>query len=201
MRRIFAFLCVLLAGCIGAIRPPDQPVASGLTGGNARSVQLLMPFQDRRAEPARCGMLKNTYNMEVRNITCETPPAQFLAELLATELKAAGFNVVTSALPDSQTVVLEGSLLQFFLEPDVSPFYIAPEADIHVLLVARSASGLAASRDFYVKGTDASFFVTGSNYQTASNRAVKEIVTNMVAAVSQLMNRFPPLGAPPASRL
>lgn len=117
---------------------------------------------------------------------------------MASELRKAGFNVVTTPSSSSTEVKLEGQLLQFFVEPKVG-FTFTPEADIHIRLVASSQSGLLAEREFYVKGIEISLVGAESNIQAASDKAVHEIIKDMVTAVVNLMDRYPGLGAEQAS--
>lgn len=175
------------------VTPPPQPVGANLSGGKQRTVVLVAPFNDDRPVKNRCGMQKNGYNADTASVFCSAEPAQWLADLLASELRAAGFNVVAAPPSSARAVRIEGRLLQFFVEPKVGVFTFTPEADVHVQLVATSASGLLAERDFYVKGTETSMVGTESNFQAASNSAVRVIVKDMVAAVLALVDRYPDL--------
>lgn len=188
-----ALLVIASSGCAITnmnLAPPRGPVAANLTGGKQRYVAVVVPFADERQTPQRCGMKKNGYNMDTASVLCTEPPATFLATLLASELRAAGFEVYTNAAPNG-AVKLEGHLLQFFVEPKVGFVTFTPEADVHVRLVASSTSGLLAERDFYVKGTETSLVGTDENMQRASDTAVRAIVRDMVAAVLSLLDRYP----------
>ncbi len=187
---------LLVGGCAFTnltVTPPQQLIGANLSGGKQRAVVVVAPFSDDRPFKNRCGMQKNGYNMDTASVFCSAEPAQWLADLLGSEFSAAGFNVVAAPPTSARAVRLEGRLLQFFVEPKVGVFTFTPEADIHVQLVASSASGMLAQRDFYVKGTETSMIGTESNFQAASNSAVRAIVKDMVAAVLALVDRYPDL--------
>jgi hypothetical protein len=194
---LLAVSLLSLGGCAFTnltITPPQEPIGSNLTGGKQRSILVVTPFTDGRPVQNRCGMQKNGYNMDTANVYCSAEPAQWLAELLASELRASGFNVLSASETSPDAVRLEGRLLQFFVEPKVGVFTFTPEADIHIQLVASSASGMLAERNFYVKGIETSLVGTESNFQAASTAAVRSIVKDMVAAILALMDRYPAVG-------
>ena len=197
MRRFLLLPLLALSSCAFAtvnVTPPKAPQSTGLTGGKQRAVQLVVPLADARAQPNRCGMQKNGYNMDTANVVCSVAPASWLAESLATELRTAGFTVLPSAPTGATALRLEGKLLQFFVEPKVGFLTFTPEADIHIRLVASSPSGLLAERDFYVKGEETSLVGAESNFQSASDGATRQILGDMVRAVIELMDRYPELG-------
>jgi hypothetical protein len=165
--------------------PEGMPAANS---GAGRRVLVQVPFEDKRPDRDHCGMQKKTYGVTPGFVYCTTPPEAELARLLAERLRAAGFDVTTGEVPGSaDTVRIEGRLLQFFVEP-VRPTADL-ETDIHVKLRATTASGLEAEREFYKKGR-------GSDFQRSVNSGVRKILTAMVAAVSDLMDRNPALGQP-----
>lgn len=176
------------------VRPPERAVGSGVSGGRGRIVQVVIPFAEGRPEQNRCGMMKNGLNMDTANVLCSAPPTEWLAALLAAELQAAGFKVIPAAQASPGAVRIEGTLLQFFVEAKIGLVTYSPEADVHVRLVATSASGLLAERDFYVKETETSAMGTEANFQAASTSAAQSVVKSMVEAVVGLMNRYPELG-------
>jgi uncharacterized lipoprotein YajG len=182
------------------VTPPRVPVDSGLTGGNGRQVQVITPLVDMRAQKHRCGMQKNGYNFDTADVVCTADPSVWLQDLLAKELQAAGFDVVGEARAAPGAVRIEGQLIQFFCEPKVTPVTFSPEADVSVRLIVSSASGLRAERDFYVKGVETSLVGAESNFQAASNPAVRQIVKDMVSATIALLNRYPNAGVAPAAR-
>lgn len=201
-RCFWALPLMALTSCAFAnitVTPPMAAVATNVSGGNHRTVHVVVPLADNRPIHNRCGMQKNGYNMDTANVNCSAEPAQWLADLMIRELKSAGFNVVTSAPSSPNAVKVEGQLLQFFVEPKLDFFTFTPEADIHVRLVASSQSGLLAERDFYVKGIETSFVGFEYNFQAASDKAVNTLIKNLVAAVVDLMDRYPDLGAEHAS--
>jgi hypothetical protein len=197
MRVLFLMFPLLGFACAFSnvnVIPPKQPVAANLSGGKNRTVQVIVPLADARPQRNRCGMQKNGFNMDTANVICSAEPTTWLAELLATELRASGFAVLPSTSASATAVRLEGQLLQYFIEPKVGFFTFSPEADIHVRLVATTSSGLLAERDFYVKGEQTAIFGIESVFQSASDTAVRQIVKDMVQAMIGLMDRYPDLG-------
>jgi hypothetical protein len=140
-------------------------------------------------------MQKNGWNWDTANVYCSAEPSIYIADLLANELKEAGFSVPFKA-QTSDPLRVEGKLLQFFVEPKVGFATFSPEADIHVRLVATSGSGLLADRDFYVKVDETSLVGTAGNFQLASEAATRRIIKDMAAAIVALYDRFPELGQP-----
>jgi hypothetical protein len=201
MRKLLPLpLCGPLCACAltaGTIAPPAQSVRTGLEGGGERPVLVLAGWADERPVRTRCGMKKNGYNMDTADMRCAAEPAQWLPGLLATELKAAGFAVLQAPSPDA--LAIEGHLLQFFVEPKVGAFTFSPEADVHVRLVVTSTEGLRAERSFYVKGIEESLAGLDSNFQAASDSAVRAVLKDMVAAILALSKRYPPTGVAAAA--
>jgi hypothetical protein len=153
--RAFAAVVVLLAFGIGCayqdatVRPPaSASVAAGGRIWGSPSVVLAMPFVDERPDRSRCGM-KKAGGKKAANVYCSDAPAQWLAALVAGELRAAGFRVYDKEAPPGEAAVrIEGFLSQLFVEPDVEVEYdvfysqgrYIPESDIAVRLVARGAN-------------------------------------------------------------
>lgn len=188
------FALASLTGCAFTqvnITPPKDEVSVGLSGGNARRVAVVIPMDDKRDIRHRCGMQKNGYNMDTANVICSREPAQWLPELLASELTKAGFQVEKASEARSPTLQVQGQLLRYFLEPKVGFWTFSPEADIHVKLIARTQAGLVAERNFYVKGIETSMVGVESNVQKASDTAVRGIVKDMVAAIIELNQKYP----------
>src|SRR5262249_19099206 len=157
LRRLGFLALAPLCGCALNTVPVSPPMAELTTDaslGAGRVVLVELPFKDDRPDRTRCGMTKNSYGMDTANVDCTVPPKQFVAEQLVHGLRAAGFSVTEAQSADPLRV--EGTLTQFFLEPKVDAFTFTPEADVGVRLVATSASGLRAGRDFYVKGEEVS---------------------------------------------
>jgi Uncharacterized lipoprotein len=172
-------------------------VATGSRRGEGREVLVFRPFVNLRKQ-ARCGMKKNGYNTESASILCPRDPAFALADLLVGELAAAGFKVLTdphSASPS--TLVLTGALEQVFLEPKAGFSQVTFETDISLHLTVQSAAGLLAQRRFYVKGEEATYFASEDDLQRSFDSASRQLVTNVVGAVANLADRFPPAAAAP----
>jgi uncharacterized lipoprotein YajG len=195
-------LLLLTGGCafidLNVAPPPAQSLAQPATLGRGREVILQAPFTDQRSEPERCGMQKNGYNMATASVHCAVPPPQWLSQALEQGLVSAGFRVRRSHLEAQQasSVRIDGTVLQFFVEPDVGLFTFTPEADISVRLVLTSRSGLRAKRVFYVKGVESSLVGTEENFQAAAHEGTRQVVTAMVSAIAALLDRYPHSGAP-----
>jgi hypothetical protein len=178
--------------------PPHARVTMATSVGQGREIALVVPFADRRAMPQRCGMKKNGYNMDTASILCAEPPNQWLAAVLAEELRKAGFRVATDpGQAGPGALRLEGTLTQFFLEPDVGFVTFTPEADIELRLVATAPSGLVAERRFYAKGREPAMFGTEDNFRLAADSAVRDLLVRVVIAVTELVRQYPDLGQPP----
>lgn len=193
---------ILASGCaltdLTLNPPPHGKVTAASQIGAGREILLIVPFADRRTTPERCGMKKNGWNMDTADIHCSAPPGGWLAQLLAEELRAAGFRVGTDPREaGSGALRLDGVLSQFFVEPKADAFTVTPEADIALRLVATSRSGLHAHRRFYMKGRQPSLFGFEENFRLASEAAVRQMLARVVEAVAELVRQYPQLGQPP----
>jgi hypothetical protein len=190
------------SGCALTNMTLDTPVHARVTQattiGDGREIALVVPFVDARSTPKRCGMKKNGYNMDTADILCAEPPNQWLAALLAEELRKAGFHVATDpGQVGPGALRLEGTLTQFFLEPDVGMFTFSPEADIELRLTATAPSGLNAERRFYSKGRETALSGLETNFRAAADTAVRDMLARVVTAVANLVQQYPDLGRPP----
>jgi len=193
---ILPFVALAAQGCafvdVEVSPPHDKVLAQDSSLGRSREVTLAMPFADQRPFADRCGMKKNSVNMDTADVLCSVPPSRWLSRALAHALTAAGFRVKTNPTVQTATAVqIDGTVLQFFLEADRGFFLVTPEADISVRLVVSSQSGLYAERTFYVKGISPSY-----NYQQAADNGTRDAVTAMVKAIATLLDRYPQLGIP-----
>jgi uncharacterized lipoprotein YajG len=199
MRATLLIVCLsLLSACAFTdvrINPTPPETFTHLSGGDGREIVVLKPFNDERGIRGRCGMQKNSYNMDTASALCSAQPMVWLADLLAAELKAAGFVVkVDRAGSNPNAVIIEGSLIKFFVEPVIGFASGTLETDIHIRLVATSPNGLNAERNFFVKGSYSALTGMASNFQTSVDEATRKVVKDMVAAILSLMNRYPQLG-------
>ena len=189
---------LLLSGCAFTDIQVDlngKPEGLHLSGGDNREIVLVVPYVDGRKIQNRCGMKKNSYNSDTADVLCSTAPAKRLAELVADELKAAGFNVRTQGDPSKASgVKIQGTLLKFFVEPVIGFSTISMETDVSIRLVATSENGLNAERTFFIKGTQSALAATESNFQRSVDDATAQIVKQVVTAIITLMNRYPDLG-------
>lgn len=199
MRAALLVVCLsLLSACAFTdvkIDPPPPETFTHFSGGDSREIIVLKPFADEREFRNRCGVQKNSFNMDTASALCSAQPTVWLADLLAAELKAAGF-VVKTDRADSKpnAVTIEGSLFKFFVEPVIGFTTITLETDIHIKLVATSPNGLNAERSFFVKGSYSALTGMASNFQTSADEALRKIVKEMVSAILTLTNRYPELG-------
>lgn len=194
MLRIMSWLAILpLAGCAFidvTVHPPKGPISSEVRGGQGREVVIGFPFRDNRPTAERCGMLKNGYNMDTADVLCAADPQVVIADLLRKELVEAGFSVPREVASEDH-LHIDGTLLQFFVEPKIDAFTVDMETDIHVRLVVRSGSGLVAERDFYVKGQRTVFLGTPNEFQVVADLATRQVIKDMVSAIVSLSDRYP----------
>ncbi|HEY4186844.1 MAG TPA: YajG family lipoprotein [Polyangia bacterium] len=165
----------------------------------------MRPFGDRRSA-RRCGMKKNGYNADTANVLCSSAPNFSLGDLVASELSAAGFKVLSNPnQAGPSTIVLVGTVEQLFVEPKLNYFTSSFETDVALKLSARTATGLLAERRFYVKGEEATVFASEQDMQKSLDSGVRQLVTSVVGAVANLADEVPPVPrvpppGPPAER-
>lgn len=201
MRRwwlLCAILVLMLSGC-STTDVKLQPPASGLTtpipGGARRQVIIAIPFADGRRITSRCGMQRNGYGDETASAYCEGDPARWIAAMLAAELEASGFTVLsTEENARDSALKIEGVLLKLFAEPVIGPWLTAIETDLSVKLVATSRTGLRAERTFFVKGDRESIVWTEGTFNDSLKRGTGELLGKMVEEILELMKRYPQLG-------
>ena len=182
------------------VHPPEPHELPALPPmGRGREVLVDIPFVDGRPDRSRCGMQKNGYNMDTASVICEVPPEQWLSHALAQGLQRAGYRVLApGATPGPTTIRVTGMVQQFFVEPHVGFFLFTPEADIGVRLMVTSGTGLHAERAFYFKAREPALFGTESKFQAAARAATDDAVAGMVQSITQLVDRYPDVGAPSA---
>ena len=173
--------------------PPNGTLPT--TIGRGREVLVDLPFPEGRRTLGRCGTKKNGYNMESADIHCSEAPGSWVGHALAAGLVRAGFRVLTpTSKPGPATVIVRGTVTQFFVEPNMSMWEPMLEADIGLALVVTSPSGLVATRRFYVKGEHTSHYQTEGEAQGAADEATNEVVRVSVMAIGALLDRYPGLG-------
>lgn len=197
-------LTLMVAGFLGSacaftdvpLTLPTNALENTIGGGGARQVVVVIPFRDERAIRGRCGMKKNGYNMDTADAICQSDPNAWFATLLANELRAAGFRVLSESQDHKrEALIVEGELLKIFVEPVIGFWTGSLEADLSFQLKASSETGLAAQRTFFVKGWKGGQLVaTNQPYQTALHRATQAVLAEMVRAIVELMDRYPQLG-------
>ena len=190
---------LLSVACAFTDVPIDLPVKGlehTVPGGRDRQVVVVIPFSDGRLQ-RRCGMQKNGYNMDTADAVCQSDPKQWIAKLLADELRASGFEVLSSEKDArSSALRVDGELQKLFIEPVIGFWSGSLEADLSVTLEASSQTGLAAKRTFFVKGWKGGTLAsTRQPYHTALHRATQAMLEEMVRAVIELMDAYPQLGS------
>ena len=200
MRRVW-LPCAILGLMLSACSTTDVKLLppSGLTapipGGAQRQVIIAMPFADARQITNRCGMQRSGYGVETASAYCQGDPAQWIAALLADELKASGFSVLSSPEGARDSALkIEGVLLKLFAEPVIGPWLTAIETDLSVKLVVTSRTGLRAERTFFVKGDRESIVWTQGTFNDSLERGTRELLGKMVEDILELMKRYPQLG-------
>lgn len=179
---------------------PPQPGVVVAGPGRGREVIVDAPFVDERYERARCGMQKNGWDMDTANVSCTVPPGRWFADELAIELARAGYKPLRSdAVPGPTTVVVRGAVQQLFLEPVKHFWTVNVEGDFGASLVVTTPNGLHAERGFFVKGEEASWASTEGTFQSAADVASHRLAREMVVALTDLLDRYPELGAPSAT--
>ncbi|CAL1241733.1 hypothetical protein [Candidatus Methylocalor cossyra] len=191
-------LALAAGGCTFLNTGPERiPVAvqgpEGVSSepvGEGRRVVVQLPFADQRPDPDHCGVQKITYGLTPGLILCTGLPADDLGRQLVNSLRAAGYAArAADGTRPKDALLIEGQLLKLYIEPVQG--VANTEADLHVRLLARSADGLEAEREFYLKGR-------AGDYQRALNSAVRKTLTAMVEAIGQLLERYPTIGQPAA---
>jgi hypothetical protein len=178
------------------------PVAqhAALAGGAGRRLVVIVPFENQRGM-VRCGMMKNSFNMDTADAVCSQLPEAWIANLLASELRAAGFVVTTQSNVGESFAIgrdvfrVEGDLRTLFVEPIIGFWSVSLETDFEVRLHVSTDSGLEADRAFFVKGIRRNVIGAFSSvFQNSLDEAARQIVREMVSAIVVLMNRYPELG-------
>jgi hypothetical protein len=199
-------LVVAVAGCALTdvhIKPPESGLKTPIPGGNQRQVIVAIPFSDAREIKDRCGIQKGGYGNETASAFCQGNPAQWIAELLASELKSSGFVVLaTEDGARDSALRIGGVLLKIFAEPVVGFWSGTVETDLSVKLVATSKTGLHAERTFFVKGEEQSVIWPQGIFNDSVANGSRELLGKMVNAILELVTLFPELGlertAPPS---
>jgi hypothetical protein len=167
-----------------------------MIGGANRRVRVVIPFDDAREISDRCGMVKSVFGGESGPVRCGSDPTVWIGELLAQELRSAGFEVLGDDDALSKDAVrIDGAMVKLFVEPVIGGDFNWIETDIHVHLVVTSKSGLRAERDLFSKETikpadprRAAF------YQESFEKTASRLARDMVKAIRELMDQYPQLG-------
>jgi hypothetical protein len=201
-----------LAGCAFTDRHVHLKTTSSITlrGGRDREV-VLFAVQDAREDTKRCGAVRNGSLVEMADVLCDPTPNLWLQDLVKRSLEQARFRVVTpqsASTPDPLRLHL--TLNQLFVEhaqmtaqgpigrPGVSEEFSFPAlvADLHVAVLADTASGLSARRSFYIQKLNGTQVGFESFYQDTVDLASQDLADQIVVAVTALADRFPRVGTP-----
>lgn len=181
---------------------PAKELGQGVSWRLSREVIVVVPFGDERAAD-RCGIMRKGFNHDMADAVCNRDPSIWIAELLAQRLRMWGFEVLqdgeSAAERDGDPLRVEGSLIQVFVEPVIGAWVVTPEADLSARLLATTKSGLHAERTFFVKGWKASAVATKGDFETALKRATDAMLDEMVAAIEELLERYPQIGKKPSA--
>ncbi len=193
-----AVLILVFSGCALVdvnVKPPESGLEAPIPGGNRRQVIVTVPFQDGRQNKSRCGVQKGGFGNETASAVCVGDPAEWIASFLARELEASGFTVLRSEDGARGSALrIQGVLLQLFVEPIVGFWSTTVESDFQVKLVATSKTGLQAERTFFSKGELTSIIWPQGIFNDSVRRGTRDLLTKMVQAILELMNRYPELG-------
>jgi hypothetical protein len=114
----------------------------------------------------------------------------WVAHRLASELRAAG--VIVHDAPHGSALRIEGTLLQFFTEPQPQAFTVDLETDIHVVLTATWPDGAVADKELYVKGVESSAAGNDAAFQASVNDASTHMSRDLLVSVLALLDRPAP---------
>lgn len=172
--------------------PAIGPLSGGKGRGQGREVIVVPSFFDRRPQQQRCGMKKNGYNMDTANLICQFEPDDYLADMVAAQLADAGFVVGRDRkLAGPNTLILNGTVEQMFVEPKSDYFCGWMEADVALVVAATTPAGFSAQRRFYVKGEEATMFGGEIDAAAALSSGVRQLLLSVVGAVANLADQLP----------
>ena len=195
---LLTVLVLAFSGCALVevnVKPPESGLETPIHGGNQRQVIVAIPLQDARQSTSRCGVQKGGYGNKTAAAVCQGSPAEWIATLLARELRASGFTVLPSEEGARGTALkIEGVLLKIFAEPVVGFWSATVETDLNVRLVATSKTGLHAERTFFAKGEKTSIIWPQGIFNDSVARGSRDLLSKMVEAILELMKHYPALG-------
>ena len=201
---LLAILLFAVSGCALTdvkLKAPESGLEAPIPGGKQRQIVLVVPFKDERANKTRCGVQKGGYGNETASAICEGDPAEWIASFLARELTVSGFTVLRSEDGAKDNALkVEGILLQIFAEPVVGFWSTTVESDFQVKLLATSRTGLQAERTFFSKGELTNIIWPQGIFNDSVRNGTRDLLTKMVNAILELMNRYPELGYEPPDR-
>jgi len=184
----------LLQGCafaeVKVNLDPSATVAS--TEGLAREV-VVFPSVDQRATAPRCGARRNMYGADVGRVRCTMEPTQWLNEAVLNGLHRRNFKIVTLANAKSQSPLqVNLTLKTLFVDELVETGRVEMVADVEVVVVVRTSSGLQAERSFFVRKDHSA--PNEGTYQELLLLASRQVSNDILDAIVELADRYPALG-------
>jgi hypothetical protein len=196
---IFATLSAMSVGCVLPavyLDLPREGIPHPVLGGKGRQVVVSPSFEDGREIRARCGIRKGGFGSDAADVICRGSPSEWIAGLLADELKATGFEIVKEdAVHRESALHVEGTLRKIFVEPVIGPITASIETDLQVDLTVTSGNGLQAKRSFYTKRRVRTPSMQPSLFQLSLDHATQALTLEMVEAILTLANTYPEVGA------
>ncbi|HYP89616.1 MAG TPA: hypothetical protein VEQ59_15715 [Polyangiaceae bacterium] len=178
----------------GHVRLDPISTESAAAGGGGREV-VVFPAVDERPDTKRCGVKRNSYGSETADVLCTPEPSEWLSELILRGLDRAKFKVVTTVSaqsPDPLRIHLR--LEHLFVDQIPGMFTVTLNTDVHVIVAADTATGLAAERNFFVQAKTDVGGVLDSGLQASADRATQQLADHIVDAVIALSKRYPSRG-------
>ena len=171
------------------IHPPENPVVTTATQGRAREVLVVGPFIDERPD-ASCGKKTNGWGMTTSHIDCATPPGAWVADSIEDGFRKNGYTILPrGTAPHAETIVVYGSIKEFFVSPETDVQDTTNELRVRMNLDVKLPHGDSAEREFTVVGTSPMTAEDNQGYDKAAHSATMQLVTATVEAVGELVER------------
>jgi len=191
LRCAIIIVSAAVSGCAFTKVDVQMPTgsSSGLSGGQNRALAIAA-VADQRQIKDRIGMQKNNYGSDTANAIPDQKVETWLADRLAAELKAAGFQI-TGDGANPKAAVLQAHLLKLFIEPVQQWSTVDLETDLSVKLRLTRPDGLEAERQYFVKGLGQAMMSASGAYSASLKNATDTLMKRIVADVINLLNKFP----------
>jgi hypothetical protein len=187
----FVMLAGLVSGCafanVNVSLPADT--TAGYSGGQGRAL-IIPTFVDRREVKERVGMQKNNFGMDTASAVPDQSVDAWLTARLASELRSAGFQIVSEG-PNPKASRVQGYILKLFIEPVQQWMTVDLETDLSVRIRVTRPDGVEAERQYFVKGVEQGLASLAGSYTASVRKATDTLMKRIVADVINLLNRFP----------